>query len=72
MSMHFSAHIGFCERTKAWITHLDKCGAKQLMAEHWLHLSQLQFVSAQWICIGASLTPKSAGTAAQAEKYFSL
>lgn len=70
--MHISAHIGFCECTKNWVTHLDKCGAEHLMAEHWLPLSQLQFVSAQWICIRVSLTPKSAGTAAQAEKYFSL
>lgn len=72
MSMHFSAHIGFCEFTKAWITHLDKCGAEQLMAEHWLPLSQLQFVSAQWICIRVSPTTTSAGTAAQTEMYFSL
>lgn len=41
MSMHFSAHIGFCESTKAWITYLDKRGAEQLMAEHWWLLSQL-------------------------------
>jgi len=72
MSMHFSAHIGFRKSTKAWITHLDKRGAEQLMTEHWLPLSQLLFVSAQWICIGVSPTPKSAGTAAQAETYFSL
>lgn len=67
MSMHFSARIEFCESTKAWITHLDKRGAEQLMAEHWLPLSQLQLVSAQWICIRVSFTPKSAGSAAQAE-----
>lgn len=41
MSMYSAAYIGFCESTKAWLTHLDKHGAEQLMAEHWLPLPQL-------------------------------
>lgn len=72
VSVYFAAHIGFCESSKAWLTHLDKHGAEQLMAEHWLPLSQLQLVSAWWISVRVSPTPKSVGTAAQAETLESV